>query len=543
MVRLRKVFGLFALTFTLLLLLAACGQRETPATRAAQEGLLLRGNGAEPPTVDPHLLRGGTERAIAYALFEALVVPHPEDGTPQPGVATRWERSDDGLTWTFHLRPDARWSDGSPVTARDFVYAAARLLSPGLGTAHAEDTLSFLRGARAYQAGEAGFDTVGMQAPDDRTLVIELEDPTPFILTALYDFFPVQQANVEAFGDRDKRHTGFTDPGALVSNGPFVLAVWRTNDVLQTRRNPYYWDADNVSLEGVDFFPIENESTEELAFQNGQLHLTAALPLAKFDLWQQRDPEALRVINNLGVYFYSLNVNQPPLDDVRVRRALALAIDRHTLCAFMLKGGRQPATSFTPPGLPGYEPATFDLYDPDAARALLAEAGFPGGEGFPRLTILTDSQEFHRTVAEAMQEMWRSVLGIEFEIRNEESRVLIASKEQMSFDLVRGAWNATYLDPYYFLGPWVTDGLYNEADWSHEPYDAIIAQAVSTLDDDRRAARYAEAEALFLEQMPAIPIFFTRAVYLADPRVTGLTDWIYSSRLFKHLGFALEGSR
>jgi oligopeptide transport system substrate-binding protein len=517
--------------------LAGCGGRETLVERGVREGILYRGNGTEPESLDPHIVRGGPEWTVVAALFEGLVTLDPATGGSAPGVAEAWSTSEDGLRWTFRLRADARWSDGAPVTADDFVYSARRLLSPALGSAHTEDTLHFVRGARAYQAGEIDdFTEVGVAAPDARTVVFTLERPTPFFLSALWQFFPVPRAAVEKHGRIDERGTAWTRPGELVGNGAFVLESWSPGRAIVVRRNPHYWDAARVRLEAVHFLPIENPATEEAAYRSGQLHLTNSLPLQKFDTYAAQVGGPLQVIDNLGVYFFVVNVSRPPLDRPEVRRALALAIDRERLVRQVLRGGTRAATSFTPPEIGGYEPPALLRFDPEEARQLLAAAGFAGGRGFPTVELLFDSRDHHRVVAEAVQQMWREHLGVAVNLRNEETRVLIGSKRQMQFDLARGSWNASsYQDPWYFLGPWVTGGLYNEAQWSDGVYDAALARAADTLDAAERFAALRQAEERFLAQMPAIPVYFTTQVFLLHPSVRGYIPRAFADRHLKYL--------
>lgn len=519
-----------------LLLVAGCGRRETAVEAGLRTQTLLRGNSTEPESLDPHLVRGAVEWTIVGALFEGLVVPDQETLEPRPGVAERWEVSPDGLTYTFHLRADARWSDGEPLTAEDFVYSARRLLAPRLAASHAENNLLFVRGARDYQAGRTpDFATVGVRAPDARTVVFELERPAPFFLSALMLFFPVPQRVVEQSGAPDDRANPWSREGRLVGNGPFQLKSWRPNQAVVIERNPRYWDEPAVRLREVHFQPIESPAVEENAFRRGQLHFTSFVPLQKIEVYAREQPDRLKIVDDRGVYFYTLNVAVPPLNDVRVRRALALAIDREALVAQVIKGGKRAAAHFTPPGLDGYEPPARLRHDPEEARRLLAEAGFPGGRGFPTIELLVDARDHHRVVAEAVQQMWRAHLGVEIALRNEETQVLNSSKRRMDFALVRGSWNATtYQDPIYFLGAWQSTSLYNEAKWAEPRYDALIEQTW-TNDTVARREAFRRAEELLLEQMPAIPLFFTTQVILVHPDVRGWTPTPFSDRRMKHL--------
>lgn len=518
------------------LLLVGCGPRETPVQQGNRDGVLIRGNATEPESLDPHLVRGQVEWTIVGGLFEGLVVPDAATLEARPGVAERWETSDDGLVYTFHLRGDARWSDGSPLTAQDFVWGARRMLAPRLGSAHPENNLFFVKGARDFQGGRsADFSTVGVSAPDARTVVFTLERPTPFFLSALYLFFPTQRTAVEAHGDFDDRNNPWTRPGNLVGNGPFTLTEWSFGQRIVLAKNAHYWDADAVGLQAIHFLPIESAQVEETAFRTGRLHLTATVPFSRIESYLGQAESPLRQVDDRGIYFYTLNVNKPPLDDKRVRQALSLAVDREQLARAVLRGGRQPAASFTPPGMGGYTARARTGFDPERARALLAEAGYPGGKDFPMVELLFDSREAHRVVAEAVQQMWRQHLGVQVTLRNEETQVLIASKNRKDFHLARGSWNATtYQDPFYFLGAWHSEALYNEAGWRHPEFDRQI-EATWTADAAAREAAFQRAEEIFLEEVPAIPLYFSTQVYLASPHVKGLLEKPFADRRLKQL--------
>jgi oligopeptide transport system substrate-binding protein len=516
--------------------LAGCVRRETLVARGNRGQILYRGNTTEPESLDPYLVRGAVEWTIVGGLFEGLVTPDLVTLEARPGVAERWEVGPDGLDYTFHLRAGACWSNGAPVTAHDFVYGARRMLAPRLGSAHPENTLFFVAGARNYQAGRTqDFGTVGVRAVDARTLQLRLARPAPFFLSALYLFFPVHRGTVERFAAMDERRSDWIRPGNLVGNGPFTLQSWRANQGIVLTRNPRYWDAANVRLREVHFLPIENPAVEETAFRTGRLHLTGGVPLSKVDVYARERPEVLKTVDDRGVYFYSLNVARPPLNDRRVREALSLAVDRERLARFVLKGGRRPAWHFTPPDLGGYTARTRVAFEPARARQALAAAGFPDGRGFPDVELLIDAREFHQVVAEAVQQMWRQHLGVTVRLRNEETQVLNASKRAMDFQMVRGSWNATtYQDPFFFLGAWQTDGLYNEAKWSDAAFDRCI-DATWTADLAARAAAFQRAEAIFLRELPAIPLFFTTQVMLMDQGVKGWQPRPFADRRLKQL--------
>jgi oligopeptide transport system substrate-binding protein len=517
-------------------LVAGCGRRETRVQAGVREAILYRGNSTEPESLDPHLVRGAVEWTLVGSLFEGLVVPDQQTLEPRPGVADRWSVSADGLTYTFHVRAQARWSDGTPVTAADFHYAARRLLAPRLGAAHAENNLLFVRNARAYQAGRlTDFGQVGVRVPDAQTIEFTLERPAPFFPSALFLFFPVPQAAVERHAPMDERKNSWIQPGRLVGNGPFRLKSWQPHQSIVLEKNPHYWDAGAVRLKAVHFSPIESPTVEENAFRNGLLHMTSFVPLNKIDVYQREQPSVLHTVDDRGVYFYTFNVARKPLDDPRVRQALSLAIDREAIVRQVLKGGKRAAAHFTPPGIGDYVPPGGLRFDADAAKRRLAEAGFPEGRGFPSLELTIDAREHHLVVAEAVQQMWQRTLGITVTLRNQETQVLNAAKRTMDFQLVRGSWNATtYQDPIYFLGAWQTGGLYNEAKWSHAGFDRCI-EASWTADLAARREAFRAAEEIFLAELPALPLFFTTQVILVQPSVKGWVPRPFADRRLKHI--------
>ena len=367
------------------LVAAGCARRETPAEAGRRTQTLLLGNGAEPQDLDPQTCLALTDYNILLALFEGLTCLDEKTSQPVPGVAERWEVSADGLAYTFHLRADARWSDGDPLTADDFLYSFRRILSPGLGS---EYSYLFypIRNAEAYNTGKlADFAAVGVSAPDAHTLRLELGHPCPYLpaLAALPSWFPVHRATIEKFGRPDQRGTAWTRPGNLVGNGPFVLAEWSPNARIVVAKNPQYWDAAHTTLNAVVFFPDESIATDENTFRAGQLHLTNDLLPDRIAHYRQTAPDTLRIDPLSQTYFLRFNVTRPPLDDPRVRQALGRAIDRAAIARDVLLGSRQPAYALTPP-----EPAATPR-PPGCRRILTRPAGcwpppaFPAGRAFP----------------------------------------------------------------------------------------------------------------------------------------------------------------
>jgi oligopeptide transport system substrate-binding protein len=530
-------FLISTLLISILATLAGCGLAESNVERGIRDQILHLGNGTEPQEIDPQIVTGVPEHNIIVALLEGLVSEHPETLEPAPGVAERWEISDDARVYTFHFRGNALWSNGEPVTALDFVRSYERMLSPTLGSEYAY-MLHYMVNAEAFNRGEVtDFSEVGVQALDDRTLEITLHSPTPYFLSILnhYSWFPVHLPTIEKHGPVFQRGNRWTRPGNFVGNGPFVLSQWRVNQILVVEKSPTYWDADRVRLNAIHFHPIESNETEERAFRSGQIHITNVIPLSKIEVYRQNHPEVLRLDPWLGTYFYRFNVNAPPLDDPRVRRALTLAVDRESLVRNVTLADEQPAYHFTPPNTAGYTSWTRIEGDLEEARRLLAEAGFPGGRGFPTVEILYNTHEAHRTIAEAIQQMWRQNLGIHAGLMNQEWKVYLDSQRTLSYQIARAGWIGDYEDPNTFLNMWVTDGGNNNTGFSHPEYDRLIEEAGGTADPQQRYQILQQAEAILLEELPIMPLYFYTSKRLVHPSVRGWHPTILDHHPYKYV--------
>ncbi|MDD3179705.1 MAG: peptide ABC transporter substrate-binding protein [Opitutaceae bacterium] len=519
------------------LLLGACGHRETGVERGIREQVLHRGLGSDVAELDPHLITGLAEINVVSALFEGLVAEDPRDLHPVPGVAERWDVSPDNRVYTFHLRPTARWSNNAQVTASDFVASFRRVLTRGLAADYAT-LLYVVANAEAYHKGRlTDFAQVGFAAPDERTLRITLTNPVPYFLSLLTHpaWFPVYPPALEGAGPPDRRGSRWTRPETIVGNGPFVLKEWRPNQVLIVSKSPTYWDAAAVRLQAIHFHPIDSVDTEERAFRAGQLHLTEALPVGKVDSYRRHEPTVLRIEPFLGTYFYRLNVTQPFLNDKKVRRALLLAIDRQVIVEKITRGGQQPATSFVPPAFAGYAPPGDARRDVAAARQLLAEAGYPGGQGLPAFDILFNTSENHRLIAEAVQEMWRRELGVKIRLVNMEQKTVLETRRALDYQILRSVWSADYLDPTSFLGVFASDSGNNHTGWADARYDALLQEAALTADPAARADLLRRAESMLLDEAPLIPIYYYTTVRLVHPSVQGWYPTPLDHHPYKHI--------
>lgn len=470
-------------------------------------------NGAEPETLDPALITGQPEGRIANALFEGLTT-FDADGKPEPGVAERWEITPDGKVYTFHLRANARWSNGDPVTAHDFRASWERTLSPATGSAYASQ-LYFIENAQAFNEGKlTEFSRVGVEAPDARTLRVTLVNPTAFFLDlcAFITLAPVHLPTVERYGD------DWTKPAHLVGNGAYRLAAWRINDRIRLEKNPHYWNADKVALRSVDALPISDANTAFNFYATGQADLTldkGIVPTQFLDELKKR-PDC-HTAPFLGTYFLRFNCTRPPFDDARVRRAVALVIDKELLVEKITRLGEPPAASMVPPGAGGYTPPPGLERDPEAARRLLAEAGFPGGEGFPRISYLYSEGGLNRAIAVEIQAMLATELGIHIDLAPQEWKVYLQSMNNLSYDLCRSSWVADYNDPNTFLSLFTTHDGNNRTGWSSPEYDALIEAAAREPDAARRLELFGKAERLLVsEAAPVLPLYFYIGVQLYD---------------------------
>lgn len=517
--------------------LSGCAPRETPVDRGIREQVLHRGIAHDMADLDPQLAISISEMSVVSALFEGLVAEDPVDLHAVPGVAESWQVSNDGLTYTFHLRATAAWSNGEPVTAADFVASWQRILTPSLGADNA--TLFYvLQGAEAFHKGvNRDFAQVGVAALDAHTLRVTLEHPTPHFLSLLTHtaWLPVHLATLKRHGPVYERGNPWTRPGRLVGNGAFTLKSWQPNQFVTVEKSSTYWDSATVRLSGIRFYPIDSRATEERMFRSRQLHVTYVLPADKIETYRQTDPQSLRADPYLDTYFLRLNLRRASLGDVRIRRALSLAIDRVAIVEKILRGGQQPATALTPPTLAGYTPPDGAPTDFEKARQLLAEAGYPGGKGFPPLEFLYNTSENHRALAEALQEMWRRELGIEVQLLNQELKVVQAERRDGRYEMVLSDWVGDYLDPLTFLEIMRSDSGNNYTSWASASYDSLLFAATRNPDPVARSAQLREAESALLAAAPVIPLYYNTHVFLLHPAVRGWHPTLLDHHPYKHV--------
>jgi len=505
-------------------------RRPSAVETATEAGILLLGNGPDPQTLDPHLATSIGALQINFALREGLVRFDHETMAPLPGLAESWTLSDDGETFTFYLRTDATWSDGTPLTAADVVASWERLLNPALGSGNAP-LLYFIEGAQAYHQGLADdFATVGIQARGLFILEVRLATPAPFFLSVLMHpaLAPVPLAAIDANGGRyDRGNDWSTRPGPV--NGPFILEDWQPNRLLAVTQNDAYHAADRIQLNGVHFLPFAEPATEERAFRAGQLHVTDALPPARAAALREAAEPALRIEPYLGTYYILLNHTVEPLGDPRTRAALAAALDREAIVNRLLGAGQTVATQFTPTKLLPPADETSTPFDPARAQALLAEAGYPQGAGFPSLVYLFNTSESHRQIGEALQAMWREHLGLDITLENVEWRTYLARRAEGDYAMARAVWIGDYADPYSFLQLWHPASPNNWIGWDDAAYGDALATSLATPDPATRQAAFRAAEARLQAETAVIPLYHYTTAYLQHPTVEGwagnLLDW------------------
>jgi oligopeptide transport system substrate-binding protein len=503
--------------------LAATSCRRQAAVSQGEPDQVLRvGNGEEPKDLDPGTQASLAESIVEGSLFEGLVNLSNDGHTRLPGVAETWDVSADGLTYTFHLRSNARWSDGSGVTADDFAYSIRRVFTPALASSNAVEGY-VITGARDIANGKEA--KLGVEAPDPRTLIVHLDYRAPYILDFLASapFLPVQRALVERFGGGASFGAAWTRPGNLVSNGPFMLSSWRSNQEVVVTRNPYYWDSKRMRLREVHFIPTDDTEAEERDFRGGQIDVTYSVPNNKLAVYAHRDGSPLHVAPDLSTYFLEFNTQVPPFNDARVRRALSLAIDREHVIPQVMHEAGTAAHSLTRPGTGDYSPAAIKDFDPAEARKLLADAGFPGGKGVPAVSLCCSSS--HPTsMPEVLQETWRRELGIDVQIEAQELKTQLDRLYSKNYQVALTSYTYAVNAAETMLLLPQSDSNWNFTGWKNAAYDDAFRQAGTSSDDSGRHAAFDRMESILAAEAPLIPLFFNNHSRLVSPRVRGWKD-------------------
>ncbi|MDR2807317.1 MAG: peptide ABC transporter substrate-binding protein [Puniceicoccales bacterium] len=519
-----KIF-LFAFAF-----IAGCRRQEEKELPQPQVSKVLKiGSAVEAATLDPQLAQGLAEEKVISGLFEGLLVADGHTLQPVPGMAQSYTVSEDGREYRFFLRDHIFWSNGDPVVAEDFVNTLKRGLSEGLASPWVEFYFVLKNAKSYYDNNLVNFDKVGIEALSPKVLKFTLEYPIDYFPALLthWAWSPVHRKSIEHMGrffDRDNR---WTQVGAIVSNGPYCLKSAEAGSQIVLQKNEHYWDAVNVAIDCVHFISGVDASTEENMFITEALHITDNVPMDKIKFYQEQG--TLQLITSLGSFFYWFNCQKPPYNDVRVRKALSLAVEREAIENLRKRGPGFRAYSLVPPGTRGYEHQKLFQEDVDYARQLLAEAGYPNGENFPISTLTFNGTDTLRIIAEAVQEMWRRNLNIEINLQSIEWNVFLDERRQHKFDIIRGGWIGDYNDATTFLNLFHSKSENNHAQWFDKTVNEMLQEATQETDPVKRAQILAQAEALIIEQMPIIPLYYESICHLVSPSIGGwdpnILDW------------------
>ena len=502
---LRMMTVCYLIVLGICFLTTGCIRREPPAD-------IIIINNAEPESLDPAIISGIPEfRIVMGNLFDGLTRVDPKSARPIPGLAQSWDISPDGCTYTFHLRTNLVWSTGEPITADDVVYSWLRAASPETASDYAGE-FYYLTNGEAFVTGKIRDPSlVGVHAPDKLTVRVELNHPTVFFLDlcALPVMSVVPRQTIGKYGDR------WLMAKPLPVSGPFELGFWRPNDKVRLVKNPHYWDAANTRSQIIDILPLGSPDTSLNLYESGQADLVldrTLVPGELLDVLRKR-PD-FHSFNYLGTYFIRLNVTKKPFDDPRVRRALALAIDKKLIVEKITRAGEVPADTLVPPWTANYTSPPGLGYDPALARKLLAEAGYPDGREFPRFEYMFDAaagggSKLHQDIGIELQQMWRENLGIEMDLRQVEWKVLLSSYSHLDYEAARSSWIGDYNDANTFLDCFISNSGNNRTGWKNASYDTLINEANQQTDLKKREQLFQQAETLLVrDQLPIIPIFY-----------------------------------
>lgn len=519
---------------------AATDDAAAPTTESTGDKELAVQIGPDPETIDPALnsaVDGGNMLLHAY---ECLLTVG-QDGTLQPGQAESYDVSEDGLTWTFHLRDGLKWSDGSDLTANDFVYSWKRVCDPEVAAPYAETVLGMVKGYD--EAIDGNLDALGVSAPDDSTLVVELANPCSYFgsLAAFATLSPVQEATIEANGE-----AWATAPETYVSNGPFYMTEWVPGSHITFSKNPYYWNADAIKLDRLKFVLMEDSNAAYSAYQTGEVLMIKDVPTEEIPSLTGTDDFYVDPI--IGTYYISLNIQKAPFDDVNVRKALSLAIDREYVASTLMQGTYTAAGNFMGPGWmdtdgtefmsnanggkPYIDTTNFEA-NLEEAKQLLADAGYPDGEGFPTISYTTNDAGYHKVVAEYLQQAWAE-LGIDLQVNIVEWSSFTPMRRSGDFEVARNGWVGDYSDPSNMLELFCTTNGNNDGKFSNADFDAAIDTSRSTLDAAERSTALHTAEDILMDQAGCIPLAYYNDFWLQSSKITGAWHSAYGYWYFMY---------
>jgi ABC-type oligopeptide transport system substrate-binding subunit len=530
----------YVLLVALGLTLVSC---DKPVDSGAEASTLHRGLSIDPESVDPHKSRSVQAAEVLRDIGEGLL-SYSASGELVGGVAKEWTVSEDGLTYTFHLRDDARWSNGDAVTAEDFAFSFRRLVDPDTAAFYAE-MLGSIVNVHAIIAGDKTPQDLGVDAVDGRTLIITLDQPTPYLLSLLTSpsTFPVHPGSIAQHGE------AFTRPGNLLSNGAYKLDAWEPGSVLALSRNEYYWNNDETAIDAVNHHVLTQEMTELNRYRAGEIHVTGSVPPDSFRQIRSERPAELHIAPYLGVYYYGFNLTKPPFkDNPQLRAALSMAIDRDVLVEKITGRGEEPAYSWVPAGVDNYEPRRLAYADMSQdernahARRLIKEAGY-GPDNPLQIELRYNTSDTQQRMALAIQAMWKQALGVETTLINEEFQVLLANTQAREVTQVfRSSWIGDYNDAHTFLNIMEAGNPANQPAYASEEYDSLMQRAAQQVDLDRRRLWLEEAERVLLADHPVIPLYFYVSKHLVNPDVVGWGDNVLDYHYSQHLSLEPGGA-
>jgi len=528
----RKKLLAFLLAAAMVAGLTACGgssgsSESTGAPAQAEKELKVQ-VGPNPETIDPALNSAVDGGNMLLHAFECLLTV-AEDGTLQPGCASEWETSEDGLVWTFHLRDGLKWSDGSDLTADDFVYSWKRVCDPEVAAPYAETVLGMVKGYA--EAVEGNLDALAVSAPDANTVVVEMDAPCPFFgsLAAFATLSPVQQATIEANGD-----AWATAPESYVSNGPFYMTEFELGSHITFSKNPYYWNADAIKLDKLTFMLIEDANAAYSAYQTGEVAFIKDVPTEEIPSLEGN--EEFHVDPIIGTYYLNLNCKKDIFKDARVRKALSLAIDRKYVAETIMQGTYTAAGNFMGPGWLDTDNSEFmansndgkpyidiDNYEAnlEEAKKLMEEAGYPNGEGFPKISYTTNESGYHVPVAEYLQEAWAK-LGIDMSVNKVEWASFTSMRRDGEYEVARNGWVGDYSDPSNMLDLLYSTNGNNDGKYNNPDYDKAMEESRSTADPEVRSAALHKAEDILMEDTGCVPLAYYNDFWMQSPKITGM---------------------
>ncbi len=499
----------------------------SPQKNSGSDNTFSISNGAEPETLNPALSTGVTENRIIRAIFEGLTSLHPKTMKPEPGCA-EWILSNDKRTYTFIIKSNAKWSDGSPLTADDFIYSWKRILERKVPASYVSMFFHIANAEEFYKKKIYDFNLVGIKKTNRQTIKVTLKQPVSYFteLTAYPVFYPVNRKCIETHGER------WTQPENIVSNGAFKLELWLPRQKIRVVRSEHYHDRNQVQLEAVEFFPYDNLETAYQLFLNGKIDWLPGIPQDKIK--EIRYNPDYYISPYLGTYFYRFNCSRPPFDDARVRKAFAMATNRSSIAEKTMEGTKQASTSFCPP-MTNYQPAKGLEYNPEKARLLLAEAGFGTAKPFPAVELFYNTSENHKKIAEAIVEQWRNNLKIDVSLRNSEWKTFLADQKKLNYDISRSSWIGDYNDPETFLEIFTSESGNNRTGWKSSAYDTLFQQTRKTAGDERMKL-FTEMENILVQQeLPVIPIFVETSHGFISERIDGWYENIMNMHPLKYI--------